>query len=212
MDESIALVEFSKHSEKVWSEPFDYAHIEVGLKIWNPHRRVDEAFAWPAIAEAYHAVDRGNFVGTCGTADRPPKLRVAIHVRLGDLKVNDRGARDAAEALRASLRVAADLEHREAATKGRVHVLVVSDSSAAEIVAALARAPSKRQRPVAVERPARRWSDGVSHFEEAATSGLRPGDLTLTFLGAGNPLVALDCLASANVVLSPCVTPRAGNE
>ncbi|KAH8064165.1 hypothetical protein JL720_12963 [Aureococcus anophagefferens] len=41
--------------------------------------RVDEAFAWPAIAEAYHAVDRGSFVGTCGTADRPPKLRVAIH-------------------------------------------------------------------------------------------------------------------------------------
>ena len=38
MDESIALVEFSKHSERVWSEPFDYAHIEVGLKIWNPHR------------------------------------------------------------------------------------------------------------------------------------------------------------------------------
>jgi hypothetical protein len=38
LDESIALVEFSKHSERVWSKPFDYAHIEVGLKIWNPHR------------------------------------------------------------------------------------------------------------------------------------------------------------------------------
>ena len=38
MDESIALVEFSKHSERVWSKSFDYAHIEVGLKIWNPHR------------------------------------------------------------------------------------------------------------------------------------------------------------------------------
>ena len=38
MNESIALVEFSKHSEKFWSKPFDYAHIEVGLKIWNPHR------------------------------------------------------------------------------------------------------------------------------------------------------------------------------
>jgi len=33
LDESIALVEFSKHSEIVWSKPFDYAHIEVGLKI-----------------------------------------------------------------------------------------------------------------------------------------------------------------------------------
>ena len=38
MDESIALVAFSKHSERVRSKPFDYAHIEVGLEIWNPHR------------------------------------------------------------------------------------------------------------------------------------------------------------------------------
>ena len=38
MDESIALVEFSKHSERVWSKSFDDAHIEVGLKIWNPRR------------------------------------------------------------------------------------------------------------------------------------------------------------------------------
>ena len=38
MDESIALVEFSKHSERVWSKSFDYAHIVVGLKIWFPHR------------------------------------------------------------------------------------------------------------------------------------------------------------------------------
>ena len=38
MDESIALIKFSKHSEKFWSKPFDYAHIEVGLKIWNPLR------------------------------------------------------------------------------------------------------------------------------------------------------------------------------
>jgi len=33
LDESIALVEFSKHSEKFWSKPFDYENIEVGLKI-----------------------------------------------------------------------------------------------------------------------------------------------------------------------------------
>ena len=39
MDESIALVEFSKLSERVWSNPFDYARIKVGLKIWKPHRR-----------------------------------------------------------------------------------------------------------------------------------------------------------------------------
>jgi len=33
LDEASALVEFSKHSERVWSKPFDYAHIEVELKI-----------------------------------------------------------------------------------------------------------------------------------------------------------------------------------
>jgi len=33
LDGSIALVEFSKHSERVWSKSFDYAHIEVGLNI-----------------------------------------------------------------------------------------------------------------------------------------------------------------------------------
>ncbi|KAH8095976.1 hypothetical protein JL720_3313 [Aureococcus anophagefferens] len=32
-DGSIALVEFSKRSERVWSTSFEYAHIEVGLKI-----------------------------------------------------------------------------------------------------------------------------------------------------------------------------------
>jgi len=29
----MALVEFSKHGERVRSKPFEYAHIEVGLKI-----------------------------------------------------------------------------------------------------------------------------------------------------------------------------------
>jgi hypothetical protein len=34
LDGSIALSEFSKRSGRVWSKPFDYAHIEVGLKIF----------------------------------------------------------------------------------------------------------------------------------------------------------------------------------
>ena len=37
MGESIALVEFSKYGQRVWSKSFEYAHIEVGLKLWNPH-------------------------------------------------------------------------------------------------------------------------------------------------------------------------------
>jgi len=32
LDESFALVEFSKHGRRVSSKPFDFAHIEVGLK------------------------------------------------------------------------------------------------------------------------------------------------------------------------------------
>jgi hypothetical protein len=45
LDESIALVEFSKHSEKVWSKSFNYTHIELGLKIWNLHRLILHADA-----------------------------------------------------------------------------------------------------------------------------------------------------------------------
>ena len=116
-------------------------------------------------------------------------------------------AREAVEALSTSLQLAADLQHRQPVTKGKVHVLVVSDSSAAELAAVLAKTPSKRKHPIRIKlQTKKRWSDGVSRFEEATTRGLQPKDLNLSFLGAGNPLVALDCLASANVVLSPCAT------
>ena len=161
----------------------------------------------PAIAEAYHAMDRSGFVGTCGTADLPPKLRVAIHVRLGDLRGKAEETVQAVETLSSALQVAADLQHRQPTTKGKLHILVVSDSSAAELATALATSATKRKHPVRIKvQTARRWSDGVSHFDEATTTGLRPKDVALTFIGAGNPLVALDCLASAHVVLSPCVT------
>ena len=39
MEDSIALVAFSKHGQRVQSKPFEYAHVEVGLNIWNPHRQ-----------------------------------------------------------------------------------------------------------------------------------------------------------------------------
>ena len=38
MDGSIALVEFSKPSQRACVKTFDYAHIEVELKIWFPRR------------------------------------------------------------------------------------------------------------------------------------------------------------------------------
>ena len=172
-----------------------------------PRLESEGASPWPAVEEAYHAVDRSGFVGTCGTAEQPPKLRVAIHVRLGDLRLNAQETRQAVETLSTALQLAADLQHRQPATKGKLHILVVSDSSAAELATALAKHASKRKHPVRIDvQTERRWSDGVSHFDEATAIGLQPKDLALTFIGAGNPLVALDCLASANVVLSACAT------
>jgi len=41
LDESIALVEFSKHNRRDCVKIVAYAHLEVGLKIWNPHRFLD---------------------------------------------------------------------------------------------------------------------------------------------------------------------------
>ena len=53
MDESIALVEFSKHGRRNFVETVAYAHIEVGLKIWFPHRfphqLVGELALWSAV-------------------------------------------------------------------------------------------------------------------------------------------------------------------
>ena len=43
MDGSIALVEFSKPSRRACVKTFEYAHIEVGLKIWFPHRLLWDA-------------------------------------------------------------------------------------------------------------------------------------------------------------------------
>ena len=40
MDEWIPLLEFSRHSRRDCVETVAYAHIEVGLKIWFPHRRL----------------------------------------------------------------------------------------------------------------------------------------------------------------------------
>ncbi|KAH8061163.1 hypothetical protein JL722_4464 [Aureococcus anophagefferens] len=45
-------------------------------------------------------------------------------------------------------------------------------------------------------------SDGVSHLVDGRTVGLEH-DVELTFLGAGNPLVAIHCMATADVLLGP---------
>ena len=85
MDESIALVKFSKHSERVWSKPFDYAQIEVGLKIWNPHRCV---VGGTPIKKDYRALG-------CAPGSRAPDILVATPGRLNDHLENSAGfARD----------------------------------------------------------------------------------------------------------------------
>ncbi|KAH8052934.1 hypothetical protein JL721_10754 [Aureococcus anophagefferens] len=45
-------------------------------------------------------------------------------------------------------------------------------------------------------------SDGVSHLVDGRRVGLE-NDVELTFLGAGNPLVAIHCMATADVLLGP---------
>ena len=56
MDGSIALVKFSKPSRRACVKTFEYAHIEVGLKIWFPHR-----FAYERDSGLYTEVQPGSF-------------------------------------------------------------------------------------------------------------------------------------------------------
>jgi hypothetical protein len=142
------------------------------------------------IAETYAATNRSAFVGSCGTAD-PSFLRVAIHVRLGDVLSMDYVRAQAAAILETSLRLLAHLQ-----VTRNIHVIVVSDSPPRVITSIL------KGVDIVVGQS---WSDGVSHFVDGRTTQLEPGDLDLTFLGDGNPLVALHCIASADLVLGPVV-------
>ena len=65
MDESIALVEFSKHGERVWSKSFDYDHIEVGLKFLES-TQVDGATDAATYLEALRGGARPAFRRTPG--------------------------------------------------------------------------------------------------------------------------------------------------
>mmetsp|Transcript_19305 Transcript_19305/g.60428 ORF Transcript_19305/g.60428 Transcript_19305/m.60428 type:complete len:512 (-) Transcript_19305:57-1592(-) len=131
----------------------------------------------------------------CGR--RGAARRVSIHVRVGDLlhALDTRlasAARGAVRFLLNALRVAALLDD--------VSVLVVSDSSAATL-ADLGADITERVTGSRVEpfQPGKTWSDGVSRFQSATT---RDG-LVFDVLSQGNPLVALHCVASADVVLTP---------
>ena len=71
MDESIALVELSKSGRRACVKTFEYAHIEVGSKIWFPRRHLGDADARP--------LDDAADCGFWGAAGRRHVLRVATY-------------------------------------------------------------------------------------------------------------------------------------
>ena len=162
----------------------------------------DPAWERRAVAETYAAVDRDAFVD-CGAADG--ELRVVVHVRLGDLIHPDLSVNASATAvtsismrsqggqLQNALRVVAGLRAR--LPERRVRALILSDSPA-ETVAATLEGLDVGIRVGGARR------DGASHLVDGRTVGLE-NDFDVSFHGAGHPLVALHCMAAADLLLGP---------
>ena len=153
-----------------------------------------------AVAETYAAVDRDAFVD-CGAADG--ELRIVVHVRLGDLihadlvpnvsATDERPMRVEGAHLRNALRVVAGLRARLPGR--RVRALILSDSPP-ETVARTLEGLDVGIRVGGARR------DGASHLVDGRTVGLE-NDFDVSFHGAGNPLVALHCMAAADLLLGP---------
>ncbi|KAH8057160.1 hypothetical protein JL722_6801 [Aureococcus anophagefferens] len=160
----------------------------------------DPAWERRAVAEAYAAVDHDAFVD-CGAADG--ELRVVVHVRLGDLIHPDLSVNASATALasismrsqgghlRNALRVVAELR----ALPGAASTLILSDSPPETVAASL------EGLDVGIRVGGAR-GDGASHLVDGRTAGLET-DFDVSFHGAGNPLVALHCMAAADLLLWP---------
>ena len=149
------------------------------------------AGAWDrgdAVAETYAALGRGAVAGACGAG--PGAVRLVIHLRLGDI-LHLAGRAEGAR-LRNALVAAAALV---AALPGPAHVAVLSDSPPATVAGLL-------DGDVTV-RVGDARSDGVSRLVSGRTAGLGARDLDVDFHGAGNPLVALHCMAAADALLGP---------
>ena len=155
----------------------------------------DPAWEGRAVAETYASLDRGAFAGGCGAA--AGDVRLVIHARLGDLLAT--AGRTEGKRLRNALVIAGKLVERR---RDRVHVLVLSDSPAAAVAGLL-------EGDVRVELGDAR-SDGVSQLVDGRTVGLGAGDFDVTLKGEGHPLVALHCMATADVLLGP-ETPKCGD-
>ena len=153
-----------------------------------------------AVAETYAAVDRDAFVD-CGAADG--ELRIVVHVRLGDLihadlvpnvsATDERPMRVEGAHLRNALRVVAGLRARLPGR--RVRALILSDSPP-ETVARTLEGLDVGIRVGGARR------DGASHLVDGRTAGLED-DFDVSFHGAGHPLVALHCMAAADLLLGP---------
>ena len=160
----------------------------------------DPAWERRAVGETYAAVDRDAFVD-CGAADG--ELRVVVHVRLGDLihadlvpnvsATDERPIRVEGAHLRNALRVVAGLRARLPGR--RVRALILSDSPP-ETVARTLEGLDVGIRVGGARR------DGASHLVDGRTAGLED-DFDVSFHGAGHPLVALHCMAAADLLLGP---------
>ena len=181
---------FRDHFECYASPPFD---AWFGFDALPPAG--DAAWDRRAVAETYASLDRGAFAGGCGAA--AGDVRLVIHARLGDLLAT--AGRTEGKRLRNALVIAGKLVERR---RDRVHVLVLSDSPAAAVAGLL-------EGDVRVELGDAR-SDGVSQLVDGRTVGLGAGDFDVTLKGGGHPLVALHCMATADVLLGP-ETPKCGD-
>ena len=84
MDGSIALVEFSKPSRSACVETVAYAHIEVGLKIWFPHRWVggSDYETGPEVALRYGEFCRElQYESLCGGRRKPIVVGHSMFIR-----------------------------------------------------------------------------------------------------------------------------------
>jgi len=95
LDGSIALVEFSKPSRRACVETFEYAHIEVGSKIWFPHRPRHAKLLLDALRAA---ADR-DAVGVLAAAEGLASLR-SLAALDASTRAGDGGAKACAKAAR----------------------------------------------------------------------------------------------------------------
>ena len=193
MNGSIALVEFSKPSRRACVKTFEYAHIEVGSKIWFPRRHLGDADARP--------LDDAADCGFWGAAGRRHVLRVATYAFATRHAARLRGLFD---------RVVFDEAHCLRNEKTRRHAALLDVARHAPVVHCLTGTPVVNAS-----------TDVLSLFRVLGYGGPRPGRAALRGLSArlmlrrrrcdpapdGGPLVRLPEKREEDVVV-PFATAR----